>query len=141
MDPLSITASIITLADAGTIGKGVAKVLEIRNAPQILLGLNNEIADLYYVVQDIDNFLKRHTETIPSTFATSLSRALEKGSRTLSTLENLVAYELTTIKGKENELRLDRSRWLRAEPKVQQMKDEIRDDRIWLVSILSLLVS
>ena len=51
----------------------------------------------------------------------------------------LLAYELITIKGKDNEARLDRSVWLRVEHKVQGLKDEIRDDKISLASALSVL--
>ncbi|KAK3172849.1 hypothetical protein OEA41_006174 [Lepraria neglecta] len=123
MDPLSMTASIIAVVGVGgTIGKGLAKIVALRHAPQIVLALNNEIADLQCVVQDIDDLLRRcseMTDFLPPT----------------------ISSELTSIKGKRNEAELDRSVWLRAEHKAQKLKDEIRDAMVRLASTLSLLAS
>ena len=142
MDPLSMTASIIAVVGAGgTIGKGLAKIVALRHAPQIVLALNIEIADLQCVVQDIDDLLRRFSEMTDFLPPTSLWRALRKSRKTLAELESLVSYELTSIKGKRNQAELDRSVWLRAEHKAQRLKGEIRDDSVRLASNLSLLAS
>ena len=137
-----MTASIIAVVGAGgAIGKGLSKIVALRHAPQILLAFNNEIMDLQCVVQDIDNLLRDHSEFTNFTPPTSLNRALEKSRQTLADLETLVSYELTSIKGKRNEAGLDKSAWLRAEPKAQKLKDEIRNNNMWLASALSLLAT
>lgn len=47
MDPLSETASIIAIIqDSGAVGKGLKQIVTLRSAPDILLALNNEAADL-----------------------------------------------------------------------------------------------
>ena len=53
----------------------------------------------------------------------------------------MIAYELTTTPGKDNELRLDRSAWFRLEPKVLKLKNDIRDDRVHLSVALNVLSS
>lgn len=137
-----MTAGIIAVVGAGnTIGKGLAKVIALRHAPDILLALNNEIIDLAYVVPDIDGLLKKEAEISGTTPPSSLHRALDNSRQNLTELEQLVLIELTTIKGKKNEAKLDRSVWLRTEPKVRELKDKIRDDRLRLSTALSVLAS
>ena len=47
MDPLSILASVVTLAETGgTVSKVLRKCIEFKNAPDVLLALQNEITDL-----------------------------------------------------------------------------------------------
>ena len=140
MDPLSLTASIITIVGVGgKFGKAMARVRALKNAPAIFLALNNEIADLHYVVQDVDDVLRRHSDIVGTIPARSLCRALEKSKSTLSSFERLVSYQLTTVDGKENHARLDRSAWLRAEKKVQRVMNDIREDKINLSNALTIL--
>ncbi len=142
MDPLSLTASIIAIVQiSGTIGKGLKKIVNLRNAPDIFLALNNEVADLQCILQDVNSLLRQRLDTTGQEPLGSLVRALEKAKQTLSKLEILLAYDLTTTKRNGNEARLDRSVWIRAEAKVHQIKDEIREDKSSLSSALSILTS
>ena len=144
MDPLSVTASIIALFQAGgTVGKGLKKIANLRNAPDILLALNNEVADLHCLVENVDDVLRQHREIIGLEPIACLCRALNRAKRTLLKLENMLAYKLTSIKCKDGEAQpvLDRSSWLRLESSVQQLKDEIREDKVSLSSALSVLTS
>lgn len=142
MDPLSLTASIIAIVQiSGTIGKGLKKIVNLRNAPDIFLALNNEVADLQCILQDVNSLLRQRLDTTGQEPLGSLVRALEKAKQTLSKLEILLAYDLTTTKRNGNEARLDRSVWIRAEAKVYQIKDEIREDKSSLSSALSILTS
>ncbi len=147
MDPLSITASILTVVSAGsTIGKGLKKIISARRLPDILLQLNNEVADIQYVVQDVDDLLQQQRQITqedrgPLPSHASLTSALEHIKRTLLALESLIAYELTIIDSRDGRSRLDWIAWLRVESKVARLKDDIRTDRIRLSSALSLLTS
>jgi hypothetical protein len=142
MDPLSLTASIIAIVQlSGTIGKGLKRIINLKNAPDIFLALNNEVADLQCIVQDTDDLLRQNPDITGIDPIASVGRALDKAKRTLYRLESLLAYELTAIKRKDNETKLDRSVWLRAERKVQQLKDDIREDKLSLSSALSVLTS
>ena len=144
MDPLSVTASIIALFQAGgTVSKGLKKIANLRNAPDILLALNNEVADLHALLGNIDNVLRHHREIIGLDPIVSLCRALDRAKRTLLELENVLAYKLTSIRCKDGESHqvFDRSSWLRLESRVQRLKDEIREDKVSLSSELSVLTS
>ena len=141
MDPFSLTVGIITLLSAGgTIGKTLNKIITLK-APDVLFALNNEVVDLQFVVQDVSKLLHQHSEVSQAALIKSVCFALDKSKRTLLDLESLIAYELTTTTGKDNELRLDRSAWFRLEPKVLKLKNDIRDDRLRLSAALNVLSS
>ncbi len=139
-DPLSITTTIVTLLGAGgQIGKILKKLVSLRNAPGILLAVNNEITDLRAVVQIFDDLLQRQYNTSNAAPYSQLSVSLEKVKQTLLRLEQLFSYELTVIEGDDLHLRLDKSVWLLAEPKFRAIKDQIRDDKTALYRALALL--
>jgi hypothetical protein len=142
MDPLSVTAGIIAIFQAGsTLSNGLKKIISLKNAPDILLALSNEVADIQVVLEDVDNLLREHLEITGTEPVTSIDRVLKKVKSTLLKLQSLLAYKLTTVKGRGNELRLDRSVWLRLEGEVRELKDEIRGDKVSLSSALSILNS
>ena len=142
IDPLSVYASIVAIVQAGgAVGKGLTKILNLRNAPDILLALNSEVADLQCIIQDIDGLLRQQLDATDQEPVASVDRMLQKAKQALLKLESLLAYELTTVKGKDDGVKLDRSVWLRVEHKVQKLKDEIRGDKISLSSALSVLTS
>ncbi len=145
MDPLSLTASIIAIVSAGSIvNKGLEKILSARRLPDILLQLNNEVTDLKYIVQDIDDLLRQQAQATredkkPLPSHASLISALEFSKRTLLALESLVAYKLTVVDSRDRRTRIDWMAWLRVESKVERLKEDIRTDRVRLSSALSLL--
>lgn len=142
MDPLSVTASILAvIGTAGVVGKGLTKIVALRHAPDILLGLKNEVADLYCVVQGVDHLIRQHTETARAIPIANLCRALEKASMTLFGLEDIIENDLSTVRARDGEIKLDRYAWLRSASKVQKMRDQIRADRVDLAAALSLLSS
>lgn len=141
MDPFSLTVGILTMLSAGgTIGKTLEKTI-ILKAPDVLFALNNEVVDLQIVVQDVSDLLHQHSQISQDAPIKSVCFALDKSKRTLLELESLIAYELTTTTGKDNELRLDRSAWFRLEPKVLKLKNDIRNDRVRLSEALNVLSS
>ena len=147
MDPLSLTASILAVIGASSaIGRGLKKTISARRVPNILLQLNNEVTDLQYVVQDIEDLLRQKAQTsredrglLPS--YASLSWALGHTKQTLLALESLIAYELSTVDSRDGRSKINWITWLRAESKVKSLKDDIRTDRVRLSSALSLLAS
>ena len=139
MDPLSLTASIIAIVGGGsTVAKGLKKILSARHLPDILLQLNNEVTDLQYIVQDINDLLQQQAQKHLPSYA-SLISALKFSKQTLLALESLIAYELTTVDSRDGQTRIDWISWLRVEPKIKRLKEDIRTDRVRLSSALSLL--
>ena len=138
-DPLSITASILTLLSAaGAVGKFLEKVIALKHAPDVLLALNNDIVDLRHVTQNVDDLLQEPCGIIDSRPHSHLRDSLERTKRTLSSLEHLVSYKLTAFGSNNGRLRLDRSVWLRAEPKIEELRKQIRADKDDLCLALAL---
>ena len=147
MDPLSMTAGILAVIGAGsTVHKGLKKILSARRLPDILFQLNNEVTDLQYVVQDVDDLLRQRSQSTgedpcPLSSYASLTSALEHAKATLLALESLIVHELTTVDSLDGRTKMNRITWLRVESKVKSLKDDIRTDRVRLSSALSLLAS
>jgi len=138
-DPFSITVGALTLLDtAGKIGKFLKKVVGLRNAPSILLALNNETEKLHLVVQRVSELLQRHSEALGQAPDDGLTQELEKVQWTLLEFEKLISYDLTVIQGDDSRLRLDKSAWLTAEADLQRLKDRIRADKSDLTLALNL---
>ena len=147
MDPLSMTAGILAIIGAGsTVRKGLKKIISARRLPHILLQLNNEVTDLQYVVQDVDDLLRQQSQSTeedrcPLLSQASLTSALEHARVTLLALESLIVNELTTVNSLDGRTKMNRITWLRTESKVKSLKDDIQTDRVRLSSALSLLAS
>ena len=141
MDPLSCTASLLTIIGAtGVVGRGLQRVLALRNSPQILLDLNDEVAGMYLVLQAADCLVRQHTGTVESKTITHLYGVLEKSIITLSKLENVICHKLTTY-NRHGEERLNKKSWLLAESKVRDLKERIRVNRLELSNALSIIAS
>ena len=147
MDPLSMTASILAVVGAGsTVRKGLKKLISARRLPDILLQLNNEVTDLQYIIQDVNDLLRQRSQSTgedrcPLSSHTSLTSALEHAKATLLALESLIVYELTIVDSLNGRTKIDWIMWLRVESKVKSLTDDIRTDRVRLSSALSLLAS
>ena len=129
-DPLSAVASVLTLLSAGgAVGKFFKKVVALKHAPDILLALNNDIADLHHVVHSIDELLQKHSQMTEKPPLGHVRQSLERVKKTLSTFEHLISYKLTTVERDGKHLRLDRSAWLQAEPEIIRIKERIRADK------------
>ena len=140
MDPLSITSGIITFLDAGgQIAKGLRKLIQLKEAPDALLALNNELGDFQSVVQDVDDLLQHQSASTNIVLPSSMSRTLERSKSAVLALESLIAYILTTVSANNGQLRVDRSAWLRAEHKIAATKERIRAAKVDLGSALSIL--
>ena len=142
-----MTAGILAVIGAGsTVRKGLKKIISARRLPDVLLQLNNEVTDLQYVVQDVDNLLRQRSQSTGEDRCSlsshaSLTSALEHAKATLLALESLIIHELTTVDSLDGRTKMNRITWLRVESKVKSLKDDIRTDRVRLSSALSLLAS
>ena len=138
-DPFSISVGTATLLGAaGTIGKFLKKVIQLKDAPDLLLALNNEIEDLRFITQRLSEVLQQHSEVLEQPPDICIGRAFEKIRHTLLDFERLVAYKLI-VPSKNGHVRLDKSVWLRAETDVQRLKDQIRNDKIDLILAINFI--
>ena len=141
MELISCTASLTAvIGTAGTVGKGIQRILGLRNSPEIFSSLQDEVVSIYQVLQTVDCLIRQAAGIAQNEAMTKLSEVLEKSVRTLSKLENVIRHKLTTH-NRHGEPRLDLECWLLEESKVRDLKEQIRVDRLELSNILSLLAS
>ena len=87
-DPLSVTASILALLEAGgAIGKLLKKVIALKRAPDIFLALNNEIAELHNIIHTFDELLQQQSDVCSGMASRRVCESLEKVKRTLLEFE------------------------------------------------------
>ena len=142
MDPLSISASVVALLEAGgTLSKLLKKCLRLRNTPNVLHALHDELSDLQFTANDVDDLLRTAVQDPDVCPPKSLISSLSRFKSILLELERYLSYELTTVAADGESVRLDKSVYLRAERRLQELKDEIHARRIALISALSLFAS
>ena len=142
MDPLSISASVVTLLSAGgTLSKLLRKGIGLKNAPDVLRALNDEVSELQSTANDVDDLLRTATRDPDDRPPKSLTGSLSRVKSVLLQLESYISYQLTTVTDDGESVRLDKSVYVRAERRLQELKDEIHVSRIALASALSLFAS
>ena len=141
MDPLSLTASIIAVLGAGsTISRVLRKIQQLKDAPELLLQLHNEITDLYLLIRVVDQLYHGHEYFRNQDFDAqqeAICSVLTRAKRDVLELEKLIAYVLTreTDAGAE----VDRVAWLRSQWKITEMRNSLRRARydlhaLWMVT-------
>ena len=142
MDPLSISASVLTLLGAGgTLSKLLRKGIDLKNAPDVLRALNDEVSELQSTANDVNDLLWTATRESDDPPPKSLISSLNRVKSILLQLESYISYQLTTLAADGENIRLDKSVYLRAERRLHKLKDEIHTSRIALASALSLFAS
>ena len=142
MDPLSISASVVTLLGAGgTLAKLLRKGIGLKNAPDVLRALNDEVSELQLTANDVNDLLWTANRDPDDHPPKSLVSTLSRVKSILLQLESYISYQLTTVTADGESNRLDKSVYLRAEHRLQQFKDEILTSRIALAAALSLSAS
>ena len=144
MDPLSVTASIVTLlAASGSIVGGLEKLSSLREAPDIILALNNEISDFRLVIYELTNYLQQDPAGSPSraqAFSTQILPILDRARSKLTELESIIEYRLV-LPGSNGSIRLNKTAWFWERQKVKRIQEEIRSTRTNLVAVIGVLIS
>ena len=129
---LSLAASIIAVIGAAkTIGATLSKVKLLRDAPDSLLALNNEVADLTVTLRTVETYLtSSDTErAVPSRGVLEhISTLIDRAKDRLLQLDRLIHYQLLESGSFDGDFKVFRLRWIRA-------KDTIENHRRALVEI------
>ncbi|KAL8825899.1 MAG: hypothetical protein Q9170_007614 [Blastenia crenularia] len=142
MSGLEIAASIVTFISASEkVAEVVSRISSLSHAPGVLLALNNEVSDLRSVVEDLSELQQQHKDKLQDRTTPSFCRAIEKSRQVFLNLEKLVAYDLTVVDDQTGQVRLGRSRWLRAQKRIEQAQLDVRYCRIELATAISLMTS
>ena len=133
MDPLSITVSV--LAVVGAIKKvcnGMQELIALRDAPDTLSHLNDEVAGLGLVVQAIETHPEyRYDAPITAAQTQVFHNALECVKSVTLELDELVRHTLT--KDTSAGTRVDYFRWLRSRKKIQKIVKKVQHSKIQLL--------
>ena len=142
MDPLSVSASVVALLGAGgTLAKLLRKGIGLKNAPDVLRALNDEVSELQSTANDVNDLLWSANLDADGHPPKSLVSTLNRVKSILLQLESYISYQLTTVTADGGSNRLDKSVYVRAEHRLQEFKDEILTSRIALAAALSLFAT
>ena len=135
-DPLSVTASIIAVLGAAEgVSKTLAKIRNLRHAPEELLALINEVSDLRIILGDVQNYV-RDNAGFPALQDTlqHLSVLLNRGKEKLLQLDELVQYRLTKPESVTDQIKVSRREWARAKTTIDTFRQDLRDIRLNIIT-------
>lgn len=141
MDPLSITASTLTVLSA--LETAFQLIKSYRDAPGQLEALNNEITDMTAVVTEVARVVNK--------FQNKLESLSDEGSHLTLALSNIreKARELETLflscvvvpSSASDGPKVSRISWLKMRSKVQRLQSELRDGRLNLSIALAVFTA
>ncbi|KAI1193233.1 ankyrin [Nemania serpens] len=140
MDPLSLTASIITVVGvADTAARGLKKLIALRGASDAILALSNEISDLRLTLRELDYILKASRAddaTLNDYLQGSVFPNIDTTQKKLVAFEQLVEGRLKKSDGSPDKLG-----WLKYEEKIQKLQKDLRHLRLNFGTILGIISS
>jgi hypothetical protein len=137
-DPLSISASIVALIGAtGTIAKGLRKLASLRNAPDTILALNNEVSDLRLIFWEIGSLLEKHDDRVAG--IAGIDNILKRAEAGLLELETVLTKTIAASTTPNGDVDFNRVAWLRHKSRVVSMIDKLRETKANLNTALSVL--
>jgi len=123
-DVVGLTASIFTLTDAATkLGK---LINNLRHAPAEVLSLANEVSDLRFVFSQVREVIKLRPESV-SNLSSTLSRADAAIAALTGVIERYTSRSISAPDG---------IRWVLGRGKVKNLKEELREIRLQLTTLL-----
>ena len=136
MDPLSITAGTITVAQALTSGLKTFKTLH--DAGIEIDALVEEISEVQLVIVDVEKaiFGRERGETANSARMHSINRLTTSAKQKLDTLNTIVNGKLIGSSMTEGETRVARLSWLRQKSNIRRQQESLRQTRERLSTLL-----
>ena len=142
-DPLSITASIIAVLGAAEgLTKTLAKIRNIRNAPEELLALINEISDLRIVIGDVQYYVQNAPKLlILQEPLQHMSILITRAKVKLLQTDELVQYRLMKPGSVVDQIKVSRREWARSRVIIDSTQYNLRDIRLNIVAQLLVINS
>ena len=148
-DPLSITASIIAVVGAAEgVTKTLAKIRNIRNAPEELLALINEVSDLRIVFGDVQNYIQSTERSQTTSRLATTNEVLQhmailinRAKYKLLELDQLIQYRLMKPESISNHIKVSRREWTRAKTTIESFRQALRDIRLNIVTQMVIINS
>lgn len=146
MDPLSISAAIVTLMSATNhIAISLNKLSSLKGASAAILQLNDEVSDLHLILQETEPLLLRHKQAASPGLATKatasvdeplLLLSMERARNNLTDVESLIQNRLMNRMGA-----IDKLGWLMDQDKVRKAKENIRRTKLDITAALGVVSS
>jgi len=139
MDPLSVTASVLTvLGAAGTVLRSLEKTRSFRKAPEEVHALIEEVSDLRTVLGGVETLLRERRENDRSLDGAllGLSVLLGRAKNKLLELDSVVHYRLIKHQHTKSGFEVARSKWVREKSAVASIQQALRDIRLNLATAL-----
>ena len=143
-DPLSITASIIAVVGAAEgVTKTLAKIKSIRNAPDELLPLINEVSDLKIILSDMQNYITQNTQKpqISQQELRNISTLINRAKEKLLELDQLIQYRLVKPESISDQIKVSRREWLRAKSTIEKFRQSLRDIKLNIMAQMMVINS
>jgi hypothetical protein len=135
MDPLSIVAS--TIAIAGAIKTAVQKAQELGATTSDLHSLSNEISDLAVVLQAIEQSLRHYAQGPVLQQDAHFIHTIQSIQSRLQNIEPQIGYWMGRPLYRKSPIDPRRLNRIRLGSKVNRLKDDVRDLRIQLMTLLN----
>ena len=131
-DPLSLAASVITVIGAAdNVGKLLAKIQSMKDAPNELLALINEVSDLRLVLGDIEAYTSNNVENSHPEQLRHIRHLLGRAKDKLQDLDVLIQYRLVKP---GHRMQVSRRKWAQAINTINDFRRCLRDIRLNIVS-------
>lgn len=141
MDPLSITTGVLTVLSAGgQLFKQLNKLVALKDAPDDLRLLNDEVCDLVCILLDVEGLLEPLSDGDVIHVPMAVTKALQRSKATALEVEKFIAYDLTVI-ARDKRPRVDKSRWLCKTKQMQTYRMRLRCDTTRLSEASAILVA
>jgi septation ring formation regulator EzrA len=142
MDPLSFTASVITvIATVVTVAKSLDELRDtLQHAPDVLSSLVNEVSDLRIVLEACDSAVqelyKDSQEHDPPTPLSDAARILSRTQGQLKELDSLIHSCLNASSTGSAILTSVRLRWMKARSKAERIQQQLRVSKQHLLMLI-----
>jgi hypothetical protein len=136
MDPLSIGASALTIADA--VGGALKLLGIIHDAPDEIYALSNDISDLQIVIREIHTALSQRINfgDIPCNTLSGLHKLLNRANGGLFELNQILRCRLLAGNTSEGKIsKLARIRWIRERPRVRKIQKDLSDLKLNITTL------
>lgn len=136
MDPLSVTAGAIAVAQALTSGLKTFKT--IHDAGAEIDALVDEISEVKLIIVDVEKAIldRERCESIGPARTESMNRLIASAKVMLDTLNAIVNRKLMVPSMTVGETRIARLSWLRQKTNIQRQQDSLRQTRERLSTFL-----
>ena len=129
MDPLSLTASLITVVGAvKQVKKGLRQLKGLHNAPRELDDLLDENSQFEAILKALDNTPWKCNDVRPE-----LQTVLSKAHAKLNDFDALIQYTLTEA---GTSSKVDRLQWVRRRREVEELRQDLKIIMSRIVSLV-----